>query len=265
MITARGCPYRCRWCSHAVFGYTHRRRSHVDCADELAHIVETYAPDQVWYADDVFTIHHRWLFNYSAELERRGLKVPFETISRADRMMKEAVLETLADMGCLRIWIGSESGSQRVLDAMERGVTVEQVQWATAAAKRHGIEVGMFLMWGYEGETFEDIEATVEHVKEVEPNVFFTTVAYPIKNTLYFDEVASRVRLPMRWDEATDRDYIVGNRLDKSYYALADRWLRSAVEAKRLAKHDTAAAVAKDREAAEAKAALASAMHPATA
>jgi radical SAM superfamily enzyme YgiQ (UPF0313 family) len=265
MITARGCPYRCRWCSHAVFGYTHRRRSYIDCADELANIIETYGPEQVWYADDVFTIHHRWLFSYSAEVKRRGLKVPFETISRADRMMNEEVLETLAEMGCWRIWIGSESGSQRVLDAMERGVTVEQVRWATAAAKRHGIEVGMFLMWGYEGETFEDIEATVKHVKNVEPDVFFTTVAYPIKNTLYFDEVASRVQLPMRWDEATDRDYVVDGRLDKSYYTLADRWLRSAVESKRLAKHDAAAAAAKDQEAAEAKAALAAAMSPTTA
>ena len=164
LITARGCPYKCRWCSHAVFGFTHRRRSYLDCVDEVEHIMETWRPDQVWYSDDVFTIHHRWLFDYAGELERRNLKVPFETISRADRMMKEEVLETLADMGCYRIWIGSESGSQRILDAMERGVTPEQVMWATRAAKRHGIQVGMFLMWGYPGEQIEDIQATVELV-----------------------------------------------------------------------------------------------------
>jgi radical SAM superfamily enzyme YgiQ (UPF0313 family) len=148
LITARGCPYKCRWCSHAVFGFTHRRRNHVDCADELEHLLAEYRPDQVWYPDDVFTIHHRWLFEYAKELKRRDIRVPFETISRADRMMKEDVLATLAEMGCKRIWIGSESGSQRILDGMQRGVTVEQVQWATQAAQRHGIEVGMFLMWG---------------------------------------------------------------------------------------------------------------------
>src|ERR1700691_592623 len=100
LITARGCPYKCNWCSHAVFGYTHRRRSYLDCTSELEHIMETYRPDQVWYSDDVFTISHPWLFGYAKELKRRKLRVPFETISRADRMMKDEVLETLADMGC---------------------------------------------------------------------------------------------------------------------------------------------------------------------
>ncbi len=119
-----------------------RRRSFLDCAAELDHIMQRWRPDQVWYADDVFTISHPWLYGYAKELKRRGLRVPFETISRADRMMKDEVLETLADMGCYRIWIGSESGSQRILDAMERGVTVEEVAWAAKAAKRHGIRSG---------------------------------------------------------------------------------------------------------------------------
>jgi radical SAM superfamily enzyme YgiQ (UPF0313 family) len=183
LITARGCPYKCNWCSHAVFGYSYRRRSFLDCAAELEQIYEVYRPDQVWYSDDVFTINHRWLYNYAGELKRRGLRLPFETISRADRMMKEEVLETLAEMGCYRIWIGAESGSQRILDGMQRAVTVEQVEWATKAAQRHGIQVGMFLMWGYDGEELEDIEATVEQVKKWNPDVFLTTVAYPIKNT----------------------------------------------------------------------------------
>jgi len=162
LITARGCAYKCNWCSHAVFGYTHRRRSPADVAAEVEAIRDTYDPELVWYSDDVFTIHHRWLFDYHAELRRRGLRLPFETISRADRMMKEEVIATLAEMGCYRIWIGSESGSQRILDRMERGVKVEQVQWATKMAQRYGIEVGMFLMWGYDGETIEDIAATVD-------------------------------------------------------------------------------------------------------
>jgi radical SAM superfamily enzyme YgiQ (UPF0313 family) len=238
LITARGCPYKCRWCSHAVFGFTHRRRNHVDCADELEHLLAMYRPDQVWYADDVFTIHHRWLFEYAKELKRRDIRVPFETISRADRMMKDDVLAALSEMGCKRIWIGSESGSQRILDAMERGVTVEQVQWATRAAKRHGIEVGMFLMWGYEGETLEDMEATVEHVKKTNPDIFFTTVAYPIKNTAYFDAIADRVSLDREWEEVTDRDYLIAGRRPRDYYKEADRWLRHAVEAHRLADGD---------------------------
>jgi radical SAM superfamily enzyme YgiQ (UPF0313 family) len=261
LITARGCPYRCRWCSHAVFGFTHRRRSFEDCADELQHIHETYGPDQVWYSDDVFTIHHRWLSNYAAELKRRNLRVPFETISRADRMMKEDVLETLAQMGCYRIWIGSESGSQRILDAMERGVTVEQVQWASCAAKRHGIQVGMFLMWGYDGETVEDIEATVELVKRTNPDVFLTTVAYPIKNTTYYDEITDRVVLDTPWERASDRDHGIRGRHSRAYYRHADDWLRHEVEAHRLAETGDAKVSEQRQRAMEARAAMTALAH----
>ena len=106
LITARGCPYKCNWCSHAVFGYSHRRRDPIDCVDEVQHIVERYQPEQVWYADDVFTISHKWLFEYRDEMNRRNMRIPFETISRADRMKKEEVLAALAELGCYRIWIG---------------------------------------------------------------------------------------------------------------------------------------------------------------
>jgi radical SAM superfamily enzyme YgiQ (UPF0313 family) len=244
LITARGCPYKCNWCSHAVFGYSHRRRSPADCADEVAHLMERYAPDQVWYADDVFTISHRWLADYAAELRKRSLRVPFETISRADRMQKEEVLETLAEMGCYRIWIGSESGSQRILDAMQRGVDVEEVQWASHAAKRHGIEVGMFLMWGYEGEELADIEATIDHVKASDPDVFFTTVAYPIKGTGYFEKVRHKLRVVGDWASSTDRDHGVSGRHSRAYYRAADRWLHASVAAHRAAGADPVAAAA---------------------
>jgi len=242
LITARGCPYRCRWCSHAVFGYTHRRRSVGGTADELEFLVERYRPDMVWYSDDVFTINHRWLYEYTAELKRRDLHVPFETISRADRMMKDDVLRALADLGCWRIWIGAESGSQRILNAMERGVTVEQVLFATRAAKRFGIQVGMFLMWGYDGETVDDIAATVELVRRADPDVFLTTVAYPIKNTPYFEQLGDRVVATRDWTEATDRDYDVRGRYPRELYRHADRWLRQEVESHRLGTTDGAAA-----------------------
>ena len=253
LITVRGCPYRCKWCSHGVFGFSYRRRDPRDCVDEVAFIREAYRPDQVWYADDVFTINHRWLHSYAEELKRRTIRLPFETISRADRMMKEEVLETLAEMGCYRIWIGSESGSQRVLDAMQRGVTVEQVEWATKAAQRHGIAVGMFLMWGYEGETEEDIEATIAHVKRCNPEVFLTTVSYPIKATAYFDQVADRIAADKEWAGSTDRDYRIKGRHSRRYYRHADRWLRNEVAAHRLERTDPDTARTKRLAALEAR------------
>jgi len=233
LITARGCPYHCRWCSHEVFGKTHRRRKPASVADELEWLINRYQPQMAWMADDVFTIHPGWLFQYANELKRRGVKLPFECISRADRLNHQ-VVETLAAMGCFRIWIGSESGSQRILDAMQRGVTVEQVQSAVALCRSAGIQSGMFLMWGYEGEELSDIEATVEHVKKTDPDIFFTTVAYPIKGTPYFSEVAARVDNPKAWSEGSDRDFRIRNRHSRQYYKHADKLLRSAVELKRL-------------------------------
>ncbi len=261
LITARGCPYKCQWCSHAVFGYSYRRRSFADCADELQHIREVYRPDQVWYSDDVFTINHRWLFGYAAELKRRKLTLPFETISRADRMMKDEVLETLADMGCYRIWIGAESGSQRILDAMRRGVTVEQVEWAVKAAQRHGIQVGMFLMWGYDGEQLEDIEATIDQLKKWNPDVFLTTVAYPIKNTPFYDKISDRAILTKEWSAATDRDLMIRGRHSRAYYKHADTWLRSEMAAFRLEHLNPAEADVRRAEAAQARQSLFATAH----
>ena len=233
LITARGCPYHCRWCSHEVFGKTHRRRKPTSVADELEWLIKTYQPQMAWMADDVFTIHHGWLFQYAGELKRRGLKLPFECISRADRLNRE-VVATLADMGCFRVWIGSESGSQRILDAMERGVTVEQVQSSVALCRSAGIQTGMFLMWGYEGEQLSDIEATVDHVKKSDPDIFFTTVAYPIKGTPYFSDVASRVEDGKIWGESSDREFRIRDRHSRQFYRFADKLLRSEVELERL-------------------------------
>ena len=229
IITARGCPYRCRWCSHQVFGMTHRRRKPELVVNEVEHLMHRYSPDMMWVADDVFTINHSWLKTYATEMKRRKLRVPFECISRADRL-NEQVADLLAELGCFRLWIGSESGSQRVLDAMERGVKVEQVQKAVEMCRSRGIQSGMFLMWGYEGEEMQDIEETIAHVKRTNPDVFFTTLAYPIKGTRYYTEVQDRVINPKTWAETSDRESSVAGRRPREFYEVADRLLRAEVE-----------------------------------
>ncbi len=226
LITARGCPYHCAWCSHSVYGKSHRRRSPHAVVDEIAWIQKQYSPEMLWLADDVFTIHPGWLRAYSSEMRRRGLRIPFECITRADRL-SPSTAETLASLGCFRVWIGSESGSQRILDAMQRGVTIAQVRSAVSLLKQHGIQTGMFLMWGYDGEQIEDIEATVEHGKQCRPDVFFTTVSYPIKGTPYFDRVRPNLVSLRPWAESTDRDFFIRGRHSRSFYSQADELLRS--------------------------------------
>ncbi|HVW87120.1 MAG TPA: radical SAM protein, partial [Bryobacteraceae bacterium] len=226
VITARGCPYQCNWCSHSVYGHTHRRRSPKDVADEVEWLLGWYAPDMLWIADDVFTIHHGWIAEYAREMKSRGLRIPFECITRADRV-NESIAAQLAELGCMRVWIGSESGSQRILDAMQRGVKVTQARRAVSLLRQNGIETGMFLMWGYEGEEIPDVEATIEHVKSCRPDVFFTTVSYPIKGTPYFGKVAARLVTLRPWRESTDREIRIRGRHSRRFYQHADELLRS--------------------------------------
>lgn len=228
VITARGCPYHCRWCSHSVYGKTHRRRSPAGVAEEVDWIVRRYEPEMLWMADDVFTIHPGWILKYAEEMRRRGLKIPFECITRADRM-NETMARTLAELGCFRVWIGSESGSQKILDAMQRGVRVDQVRDAVRMLRDCGIETGMFLMWGYDGEDLGDIEATVEHVKTCRPDVFLTTVSYPIKGTPYYDDVATKLVRIGEWNASTDREVRVAGRHSRRFYQFADQLLKCEV------------------------------------
>lgn len=226
LITARGCPYRCNWCSHSAYGMTHRRRSPKSVVSEIKWILDRYSPDFLWLADDVFTIHHGWLFDFAAEMKRNRLAVPFECITRADRV-NEAVADTLAELGCFRVWIGSESGSQRILDAMQRGVSIQQVRSAVRMLKSNGIQTGMFLMWGYDGEEIEDIEQTVAHAKACQPDVCFTTISYPIKGTPYYERVASRLVRLDSWAHSTDRDIRIKGRHSRRFYQYADELLKN--------------------------------------
>ncbi|MFQ5750477.1 MAG: B12-binding domain-containing radical SAM protein [bacterium] len=228
LICARGCPYTCTWCSHSVYGFSHRRRSPENVADEVESLIAEYQPDMFWYADDVFTIHHQWFFAYADELQRRNIRLPFECISREDRL-NEHVIQTLAEMGCFRLWIGSESGSQSVLDAMQRRTNVQRVQEMTRLLRQYGIQAGMFIMLGYEGETLTDLEATVAHLKIANPDVFLTTVAYPIKGTDYYHSVEERVASEKQWPERTDRDLVINGRHSRKFYHYTNRWLVNEV------------------------------------
>ena len=232
-ITARGCPFRCNWCSHQVFGQSHRRRDPIKVVDEVEWLLGEYQPDMIWVSDDVFTINHGWLRSYAGEMRRRGIRIPFECISRADRLSPE-MMDLLAELGCFRMWIGSESGSQRILDAMDRGVKIEQVHKAVDMCRERGIQSGMFLMWGYEGEDLEDIEATVRHVSKSKPDIFFTTVSYPIKGTPYYKRMAERLIQIAPWGQTSDRELKIQGRHSRTFYAYADKLLRDEVALARL-------------------------------
>lgn len=218
--TMRGCPYSCKWCSRAVYGQSYRRRSPAKVVDEIAYIKENYAVDSLWFVDDVFTVSHQWLENFTEEITRRNLVTPYECITRADRM-NEDVIQKLKKSGCFRVWIGAESGSQKIIDLMDRRVEVEQVQQMIQLARRYGLQAGTFIMVGYPGETKEDIYATVQHLKNADPDLFTITVAYPIKGTPLYAEVENRFTTDLPWENSTDRDIDFTRTYNRKYYDYA--------------------------------------------
>lgn len=226
--TMRGCPYTCKWCSRAVYGQSYRRRSAKNVVNEMQWIKQHYSVDSIWFVDDVFTISHKWLEEFTNELKKSNLSIPYECITRADRM-NEGVIEQLLESGCFRVWIGAESGSQKVIDLMDRRVNVTQVQEMIQLSKKHGLQAGTFIMVGYPGETKEDIYATVNHLKKADPDLFTITVAYPIKGTPLYEEVEDRFIADLPWEKATDRDIDFKRTYNRKYYDYAIKMINNEI------------------------------------
>jgi radical SAM superfamily enzyme YgiQ (UPF0313 family) len=223
--TMRGCPYSCHWCSRGVYGKTYRRRSAESVVAEIKQIQEQYNPDHLWFVDDVFTISHKWLQSFADALKVQDVKQAYECITRADRLNTE-VIRLLKETGCFRVWIGAESGSQKVIDLMDRRVDVQTVREMIREARKAGIEAGTFIMVGYPGETEEDIKETLRHLKASDPTFFTITITYPIKGTELYTEIESVSTVnKIDWHKSTDRDIDFKRAYSKRYYQQAIKWI----------------------------------------
>ncbi|HEX6226682.1 MAG TPA: radical SAM protein [Chryseolinea sp.] len=218
--TMRGCPYTCKWCSRAVYGLSYRRRDPIKVVEELVQVKKEYNPDSLWFVDDVFTISHKWMMAFRDELRRQDILIPYECITRADRL-NEDIIAILKETGCFRVWIGAESGSQKVIDLMDRRVDVRQVRDMIKLTRKHGIEAGTFIMLGYPGETEDDIEETIRHLKESNPDHFTITVAYPIKGTELYQEIEAIQTAKLDWSISTDRQVDFQRTYRREFYHYA--------------------------------------------
>ncbi len=229
LSTQRGCPYTCKWCSTAVYGQSYRRRNPQEVIDEMVFLNQEYQPDHFWFVDDVFTVSHKWLKEFADLILEQGVKVQFECISRADRMSEE-VLSLLQKAGCFRVWIGAESGSQKIIDAMDRRVDVNIVREMIQLAQTFSIEAGTFIMIGYPGETIDDINETIHHLKVSNPSSYTITKAYPIKGTRLFDDVEETMIYNFDWQTSTDRDRDFKRTYTSKFYDYAVRYVVNEVE-----------------------------------
>ncbi|HEV7506888.1 MAG TPA: radical SAM protein [Thermoanaerobaculia bacterium] len=203
LVTTRGCPFHCNWCAKPIWGRRYAMRSPANVAEEMALVKRTLIPDHVWFADDIFGLQPKWVAELAREVAVRDAVIPFTIQSRADLMTPIAV-DGLARAGCVEVWLGAESGSQKVLDAMDKGTRVSQIVDATRRLQQAGIRACWFLQFGYPGETFEDILATVELVRDVLPDDVGVSVSYPLPGTRFFDMVQAELGEKTHWQDSND-------------------------------------------------------------
>jgi anaerobic magnesium-protoporphyrin IX monomethyl ester cyclase len=222
LAASRGCPYRCNWCAKPVHGDAYRQQTPDRVAAEMECVQELFAPDQLWFADDIFGLSGKWMHEFAACVERRGARIPFRMQSRCDLMTRETV-DALQRAGCIEIWMGAESGSQRILDAMEKGIRVEQIAEARENLRRHGIRACLFLQFGYLGEEWDDIERTIRMVREVRPDDIGVSVSYPMPNTRFHQIVRAQIGAQENWRDSADLAMMYQGSFPTEFYrALAD-------------------------------------------
>ncbi len=232
MVTTRGCPYKCNWCAKPVYGNTYHSRSPVNVVEEMRLLRTTYAPDHLWFCDDILGLKTKWLAAWSQEVSSQGLATPFLCQTRADLMTDENV-RALRVAGCAEAWLGAESGAQAVLDAMDKGITVDQIRAAAGRLRAVGIRVGLFLQFGYPGEGWSEIQATRALVRDVRPDDIGISVSYPLPGTRFYERVRERLGEKHNWDQSTDLDPLFPGVFSRDFYQTLARTVHAEFRTRR--------------------------------
>jgi len=226
IVASRGCPYRCNWCAKPIYGDAFHIRSAKCVAQEMALLKVQYDADHLWFADDIFGLKPAWMSELAAEVENLDATVPFKMQSRAD-LMKPRFVESLRRAGCVEAWMGVESGSQKVLDAMDKGLRVEQVVAARESLRRAAIRACYFLQLGYAGEDWEDIQKTIRFVRQTQPDDIGVSVSYPLPGTKFYSRVREQLGVKTHWIDSEDLSMMFQGTYTSDFY----RALRDALHA----------------------------------
>lgn len=218
MITSRGCPFGCNWCAKPFWGRMYHTRTPADVAEEMQYLETELEADHVWFMDDMFGVRQGWTGELADELERRDVRIPFKSLNRVDLLLRDGEIENLRRAGCQIVWSGVESGSQKILDAMDKGITVEQIRTATARLKDAGLEVGFFLQFGYPGETRADIRKTFQLVRDCRPDQIGISVSYPLPGTKFYEMVEDQLGEKENWSDSDDLAMMFDGPFPTSFY-----------------------------------------------
>jgi anaerobic magnesium-protoporphyrin IX monomethyl ester cyclase len=204
MVTTRGCAFHCNWCAKPMWGQRYNVRSPHNVAAELKWLKQTYGLDHVWFADDIMGLQGGWMEGFAESVSAEGIRTPFKCLSRADLLLRSGEIAALQRAGAESVWMGAESGSQEILDAMEKGTRVEQIYDATRRLHAAGIRVAFFLQFGYPGETWQDVQKTLRMVQDCRPDDIGMSVSYPLPGTRFFERVKGQMGEKQNWSDSRD-------------------------------------------------------------
>jgi anaerobic magnesium-protoporphyrin IX monomethyl ester cyclase len=223
VATTRGCPYSCNWCAKPIYGNAYHMRSPEHVVDELVMLRDRFSMDHVWFCDDIFGLKRSWVAEFAKDVEEKGLKFRYKIQSRADLLVQEKYVEALARSGCYEVWMGAESGSQKILDAMDKGTTVAQIRQARSILRTYGIRAAYFLQFGYPGETSEDIQKTIDLVTETMPDDIGISVSYPLPGTAFYESVKDQLGQKTNWTDSDELALMFRNTYQPRFYKTLHR------------------------------------------
>jgi len=229
MVSTRGCPFHCNWCAKPIWGQRYAMRSPANVAEEMARIKRLLKPDHIWFADDIFGLQPKWVVEFADEVRARSASVPFTIQSRADLMTENAVA-ALAEAGCMEVWLGAESGSQKILDAMDKGISIAQIAEARTRLRSAGIRACYFIQFGYPGEEFEDILSTVRLIRDTLPDDIGISVSNPLPGTKFHEMVKAELGEKDHWDDSNDLAMMFQGTYQTAFYRKLHELLHRGLE-----------------------------------
>lgn len=203
MVTTRGCPYRCNWCAKPIYGRRYNSRSPENVIAEMKWLKENFQPDHIWFADDIFGLKPGWIERFSQVAIEQQAVIPFKCLQRVD-LITDEVAEALAQAHCEVVWVGAESGSQKILDDMDKDTQVADIYRAAERLHRVGVKVGFFLQFGYLGESWQDIQQTLQMVRDCQPDDIGISVSYPLPGTKFYEKVQQELGPKTNWLDSDD-------------------------------------------------------------
>jgi len=225
MSTTRGCPFKCNWCAKPIYGNRYNSRSPENVVAEIKLLKGLYQMDHIWFCDDIFGLKPAWVLEFAELLKKENISIRYKVQSRADLLIQENTVKALAGSGCENVWIGAESGSQKILDAMDKGIKVEQIREATHLMKEHGIKPSFFIQFGYPGELKEDIRLTIDMINELLPFEIGISVSYPLPGTVFYEKVKADLKKKTNWTDSDEMALMFHNTFPPSYYKQLHRYV----------------------------------------